>query len=786
MIMEKTKRETRKQKNPERRQKYIRIGKLYTFMLVFLACLAYAGIYQVFMIKMIHGEEYEKRAISNQISGVMPKAITPNRGSIVDRNGASLAYSTTVYTVVLDIRTAVTLDYPIKKPKADEADGDEPEETNPDKTYLQEIAESLIELLEIPPEEMQEYIEYRTVDNVNKPVNYDTQYKIIRKEVPKKIAKEIERRNLKCVYLEEDTKRAYPQKTYAPEVIGFIRGDSLWGLENYYNKLLTGTPGRVFRTYEGTNAIATNQESPVEGYTLVTTIDSKLQEFAQDTAEAAFLEHNPRNTSVIIMKPKTGEILAMASYPTFDIKEPTNICYADLDIEALSNEQKTEKYYTAWKNQNVVDTFEQGSVYKPMLVAAALDEGVISKTDTFYCSGKKHFDTELPEGKDIYCNNRTGHGTLTLTQALAKSCNVAMMDIAAKLGKDKYLKYRSDFGFGEKTGIDLPSEEDAKKLLPPYSAFREVELATGAMGQGFNATPIQIINAFNAVINDGNLMRPYVVSQVIDSEGRIISENHPEVIRRVVSKDSSEFLRTALKNVFTPDGTGRRAVIEGYSIGGKTGTGEQGVRGSGQHTLSFAAYLPAEDPEIVAITIIHIPETYVDGVTSPAPMLRELLLKIIDYVPIAPTGNIAVSETTITVNDYTNKSIADATKEINESGYEYEIVGSKGDFVYSQIPAGGTKYEENMKIKLYIRKENPESDLITVPNVLGLSSEDAAKELNRIGFDCVTFERIADTENETEETEEAGKEETANKTVLEQMPEGGTSLARGSVIKIKT
>lgn len=756
--------------------------RLYIFLFIFMISLSYVGFYKVYNIKYVHGEEYEAKAIYNQVNKVQDKIINPNRGAILDRNKQALAISSTVYNVILDVRVLNTLEQSVKKNTFD----------------------GLKSTLEFTDEQLQEFMKLDENGNL---VN-DTNWLVIKKEVPFEQGKKLQELNLKCVYTEEDTKRTYPHNTIAAQVVGFIRGDSKWGLESQYNDYMLGVPGRVFRTYEADNSIVTRQEAPKEGNSIITTIDQTIQQFAEDEVKKWYKEYNPKNAGIIVMNPKTGEILAMADYPGFDLNDPSQLtrfedkAYKE-KYDKLSEEEKMNEMFSAWKNFNITDTFEPGSIFKPEVVAAALEEGVISVNDTFYCGGYKKYGSEEP----IHCHKRSGHGTQTLTQVLANSCNVGMMEIVEKLGREKFYKYQRDFGFGEKTGIDLPGEVGAENLLYPVDKLNVIELATSSFGQSFNCTSLQALNGLCAVINGGNLMRPYIVSQITDKDGTIIKENSPKIVRKVISSETSDYMRKAMENVIE-EGTGKKAVIKGYKIGGKTGTAQQNNRKLNKdYTLSFIAYLPIDDPEIAAISIVHLPDPYEDGVTSAVPMMRELLLKIINYKSIPPSSEIDESEITVNtenetiLNDYTGKSLQETIKELNSLGIEFELAGSGGDIITKQFPAGKSKIDKNTKILLYISPSSGEKELINIPNVVGMPSSNAQDILKSAGFECNVIEEIPDeTTEETTKQETEANENTETKTqetndnllvlpneklVVEQIPASEVKVEKGTIVKIK-
>ncbi|MBQ8941510.1 MAG: PASTA domain-containing protein [Firmicutes bacterium] len=740
-------------------------GKIYFLMIVFIAVIFSIGIGRVSYIKLVHGSEYEAQLISKLVNGGSDKSIMPSRGAVLDCNQQPLALSSTVYTVVLDVRLMVS-EY---KDKTTEK-ASENERKNAELKWNTTL-ETINKLLGIPMETLTGYV---ATDASGKPAK-DTNYFILAKKVPYETGQQIKSLGYPWLYCEDDNRRLYPQGMMASQVIGFIRGDNgsdSWGLESQYNTEMTGVEGREFRAMSDDSNVVTKNASAVGGSTIVTTIDSTLEQYASEACRNAYLAYEPENTACIIMNPKTGALLAYAQYPTFDPNDPSALPeeveaglkktwdrFDDAKKAQIGMEFDAWKNYKAWRNFAITETYEPGSIYKPIVAAMALEEGVISPNETFNCPGVK-----VVADYEVHCHNTDGHGTITLEEALADSCNVAMMEIITKLGAEKYYKMHRDFGFCEKTGIDLPGEMAADSPALSYSLdqLHSAELATSSFGQGFNATALQSLNALCATINGGNLMQPYVVSQIIDQNGGLVKETKPTIVRKVISKETSDIIRKYLESVVQPTGTGRKAVINGYAIGGKTGTAEQGVRGSNEYTLSFIAYLPVENPDIIAMTVIHRPPGYYDGSdVSPVPMLRDVLVKIIDYKGYQPSYEVEASTSedvpsdTIVIDDYTNTSLAETVKLLNSKKINYELIGN-GDTVFKQNPAAGTAINKDTSIILNINSSGG-SELLSVPDVVGLDREDAVKTIEAAGFGCYVENSADDTS--TEETSYEDEEE---------------------------
>ncbi len=760
-------RKTRRERLKRKRQIKRRFR---VFLFLTIGALFFIGCCRVIIIKANNGLAYEQAAIENQINKVTDEIINPNRGTILDRNNQAIAISSTVYNVVLDLRNIFL----------------ESDETK------QKLMELLSEQLDMDYTTLMAYIEPDEQGNLKE--ENDTHWKIIKKKISfedgKALEKLLEEEKINGVYLEEDSQREYPHKNLAAQLIGFIMGDTMWGLESYYNSEMTGTPGRIYRTYEEDNSVVTRDIEPIKGNDIVTTIDLTIQEFAETIVEETYKEaspdYTPESVSLTVINPKTGEIIAMAQYPNFDLNNPLDFSlledasYAQ-NFESLTEDEQMEIRNSIWKNFTITDTYEPGSTFKAMLVAAALEEGVITLDDTFYCEGYR-----IIAGERVRCHERSGHGEITVREALAQSCNLAMIDIANKLGKEKFYQYQKDFGFGEKTGIDLYGEADASSLIYSLESLNTLELATSAFGQGFNSTSIQTLMAFASVINGGNLLKPYIVSQIVDNEGKVVKENSPQIVRKVITEETSDLLREAMILTVT-EGTAKAASIPGYNIAGKTGTAQQGVRDDGEYTLSFIAYFPAEDPEYLALAVIHKPQNYVEGSVSAVPMIKELFLNIIDYKSIPPSNPTAVSNEvstesdSIVLEDYSNKSLKETIASLNSLGLSYQIVGSGGDTVTKHFPAANTQISKKGEVLLYAETRDENTELQVVPDTEGLTLEEATSILEKVGFEVI-YEEITELE---ESTEEETEDTETTKTVFEQMPQAGVYIEKGTTIKLK-
>ena len=704
---------------------------------------------RVVYLKIVHGAEYEAEAKKQQINRYDVE-IAANRGSILDRNEQVLAVSTAVFNVALD---------PLQL--ADEKKTEEQERT-------------LTTLCEYFPELNYSDLKYHiTLDPTTGEINSPNHWKYLVKGIERDVKEKLEAENLKGVYFEQTSRRSYPLKSLACHLIGFVRDGASWGLEGYYADEMTGTPGRSFILYQGADRV-TYQEYPAQdGSTIVTTLDYTIQQYAEEVVQETMKEWPSQNVAAMVMNPNTGEIYAMAAADKFDLNDPSNPLALETDAEfkerweAMTTQEQSDYLNKMWRNFCVSDTYEPGSIYKPITVAAALEVGLIDMNDTFTCNGTIHV-----AGVDIRCANRSGHNTIDVTEILAQSCNPGVVQIAEKLGAETFYKYQKEFGFGQDTGIDLPGEPGAdawSRVMHPLSAIGPSELATMSFGQTFNCSTIQMATAFSALINGGNLVRPYVVAQIKDSTGTVIKEHGTEIVRKVISRETSDTLRSALKAT-VDHGTGKKIQIPGYSIGCKTGTGEQGSRTRDDlWTMTHMAYFPAENPQYLVFTVIHIPDEYQDGVQSTGPMTKKLMENIIKYKNLEPTESEDAaplkSGQTVTMPEYIGSSAYQATLDLDAQGLNYKIVGT-GNQITNQVPKVGTDVEIGSEVILYVEKSEEEIGTVKVPNVVGKSYDAAVKELTDLEFEVVF------------EGEEGGN-------VVSQSPKHGLSVEPGSEVTIK-
>lgn len=586
-----------------------------------------ALIVRLTYINVSSGETYTRQVLSqlNYNSTTIPY----RRGDITDRNGTILATSEKVYNLILDA-------YVLNNSKVKET-GDCVDPTldileeyfGLEKSHVQDILDEnpesryIVMLQDLTYDEVEPY--YSLINSEEEADQEVSQY-------------------IKGIWFEDDYIRRYPYNTLACDVIGFTVDGNVgtYGIEQYYNDVLNGVDGREYGYLTEETDLERTTIAPVNGENVQLTIDVNIQRIIEEKIWEFNEAIGSMNTAVIVMDPNNGEILGMASYPVYNLNDPRDLSnyYTDEELEEYTDEEQTVIYNELWRNFVISDTYEPGSTAKVFTVAAALDEDIVKSTDTFVCDGGERFE-DGNSYTSIPCNGL--HGTLDLAGALMHSCNDALMQIGAAMGKSTFIKYQSEFNFGQLTNIDLPGEASASTLLYNEDNMGPVELATNSFGQGFNATAIQVAAAFCSVVNGGSYYQPHMVSQISTESGSIVETMESELMRTTVSQETSEFIKDALlKTVgeYQSDGSllqgsGSYAYIEGYTIAGKTGTAEKRPLTDGKCTVSFLSCAPAEDPEVVVYVVIDEPQTADQGVSSLATIMsRKIYEELLPYLQI--------------------------------------------------------------------------------------------------------------------------------------------------------
>lgn len=612
------------------------------FFLLIVGCCVVIG--KVIYIINVKGETYSQRVLSQQSVG-MTTNLPYKRGDILDRNGVALAYSTKVYNVILD-----------------------PSVVNTENSYLQPTVDALVQVFGLDENELKQIL-------ADKP---NSAYQVLLKQQSHELMSEFTllsngNKNIKGVWFEEEYIRTYPYNNLASHAIGYTVGGDVgtWGIEQYYNNELIGTNGREYGYYDSSlNLIKVSKEA-VDGNTIVSTIDVNVQRVVEKKISEFRDTWDCENVAVLVMNPNDGSIYAMASNEGFDLNNPRDLSayYTEEEIEEMTDNDKLVALNKMWRNFCISDTYEPGSTFKPFTVAAGLEENLIKTSDTFVCDGYR-----MVAGWKISCNNRSGHGTLTLAESLMKSCNPALMKIGDALGRDSFSVYQNHFGFGALTGIDLPGESNS--ILIPKEKLNITELATSSFGQSFNITMIQLASAFCSLVNGGTYYQPHIVSEVRNSAGATIMRNDGVEVSAAVSEETSEFLREALY-MTVEKGTAKPAKVEGYMVGGKTGTAQKGVRDkeNQKYVVSFVGCVPADKPEVVTYVVIdeiHDEEKKASSSLATA-LTSEILEEILPYLGVYPTGEINYHIEIPVIDPETDMSQVDERDMIDENGTEINI-----------------------------------------------------------------------------------------------------------------
>ena len=593
------------------------------FVAIILAFVFLIG--RITYINAANGEDYTRIVLDQQQYD--SRTIPFKRGDIVDRNGTKMATSERVYNVILDVKVMTS-----------------------DEDSIEPTIQVLKDCFEIDEDEVRDLIEESPSSRYNilkKGVDYETYKKF------EAIDEDDENYpDVAGIWLEEDYVRTYPYNTLASDVIGFTVDGNVGsnGIEASYNNTLNGTDGREYGYLDETSTVERTVKEAVNGDTVMSTIDLQVQsivekhilEFNEQHKNEASAGEGSKNTAVIVMNPQNGEILAEASYPNYDLNPPRDLTkyYTQETIDAMSDEEQLETLNSLWNNFCVSDTYEPGSTFKPFTIAAGLETGILTGDETYYCGGVLHVGDH-----DIHCSNRDGHGTQTLKQALENSCNVALMEIGEALGAEEFCRYQELFGFGEYTGIDLPGEGETSGLLYTPENMDAASLATNAFGQNFNVTMTQLAASFCSLINGGNYYEPHVVKQIQDENGNVTENIDPVLVKKTISEETSEVIKDYMLGV-VQEGTGSSAAVEGYDIGGKTGTAEKLPRGNGKYLVSFIGYAPQENPEVVVYVVVDEPNVAAQASSSYATELASgIMSEIFPYLGITKSSETADTQT---------------------------------------------------------------------------------------------------------------------------------------------
>ena len=525
------------------------------------------------------------------------------RGKILDARGKVLASNRTVCTISV-------IHSQIKEPE--------------------KVISLLAQKLEMPKDQIRKRVE--KVSSIER----------IRTNVEKEVGDAIREEGLSGVKVDEDYKRYYPYGSLASKVLGFTGGDNqgIIGLEVKYEEILKGKQGKILTTADARgvelDALGETREDPVEGSSLVLSLDVNIQEYAQQAALKVMEEKQAERVSILLMNPQNGEIYACVNVPEFDLNDPFTL-NTQTESGEVTGEKKQDLLNQMWRNPCLNDTYEPGSTFKIITMSAGLEAGVVSKDDRFYCPGYK-----VVEDRRIHCAKRTGHGAQNFVEGAQNSCNPVFIEVGLRLGVERYYKYFRQFGLFDKTGVDLPGE--AGTIMHAMKNMGEVELATVSFGQSFQITPIQLATTVSSLINGGKRITPHFGVSVLNPDGTEGEKLTYPVKEGVVSVNTSKQVREILETVVS-QGSGKNAKIEGYSIGGKTATSQTLPRSANRYISSFLGFAPAEDPQILGLCIIHDPQGIYYGGTIAAPVIRSIFENILPYLGIAKTAEITPEKT---------------------------------------------------------------------------------------------------------------------------------------------
>ncbi len=716
---------------------------------------------KLFDIQILHHKQYETAAIEQQ---VRETALDSGRGSIYDRNMNILAMSASADTIYISPAEIVMY--------------------NEDPVM---ISQNLSRILGVDYGRIME-------------MTQDTKswYKTIARKVEQSVSDQVREfkneYNLKGVKIETDSKRYYPYGSLACHVVGFVgyENTGLSGLELSMNSVLTGSAGRVVRAKNayGTDMLYTKFEDyfdAEDGYSVVTTIDRTIQYYMEKHLKQATEDYGVRDgAAAIAMNVKTGEILGMVSLDNFDLNNYQEVSdrvkaeMAETTDEIVRKSIFQQAQQAQWRNKAVEEMYEPGSTFKPITVAMALEEGIVTEESSFYCGGFIQVPGDVGEA-GRHCWKTQGHGMQTLTECLQHSCNVAMIQIAQKVGAEKYYEYVDAFGFNDTTGIELAGEAgslwwSSELFCNPYN---QTQLAAASFGQTFNITPLQLVRAISAVVNGGYLMEPYLVKEILNAEGETISKTEPTVIRQVISKETSSTMCRMLEQVVCDkvEGTGKNAYVAGYRVGGKTGTSTDTVKeaatGHKEYIVSFIGVAPMDDPQICILVLLDNPDeacgVYVSGGNMGAPTVGNMMADILPYLGVeANYTEEELENMDRSVPNLVGLPVELAQRRLTEAGLTYRVIGD-GDEITLQMPDANSVVAAKSQIVLFAGR-SPSEDLEEVPNLLGLTYDIARQRLGyQALFICTDSHSVSDSQTVV---------------VSRQSVEPGEKVPHGTVIRV--
>ena len=703
--------------------------------------------FRLFDLQITRHEELQGKAVNQQTRRTV---VTANRGTIYDAGGNILAISSSAETIILS---------PL------EIDNAVNDTEDPVSWTKESLAAGLAEILGKDASAI-----WKRMDNVK------SQYEVIQlradEDTAAKVRSYVDENKIAGVHLVADTKRYYPYGSLAAQVIGFVGDENtgLYGLEAYYEKELEGQSGLVISSKDQAenDMLYTYEQyfAAKNGSDLTLTLDTTIQYYLEKGIESMVDKFSAANgASGIVMDAKTGGILAMASYPNYDLNDFLTVSDQTLQ-ERIERGESTvaDMQLLQWRNKALNDTYEPGSTFKILTLSAALEEGVVDKTTTVNCGGSVNIS-----GYTIHCSNKNGHGLQTLVQSVGNSCNPAFINYGLRIGSEKFYEYMRSFGLMNTTGIDLGGE--AVGVFAADSSFTQLDLACYAFGQNFTVTPLALIAAQAACVNGGYLHTPYLVERITDSDGNVTYRHDDTPVRQVISEQTSATVRECLEYVVA-SGTGKNGQVAGYRIGGKTGTADKGQ--TGDVVVSFLCFAPADDPQVIMLITMDTPSratgTYVSGGNMVAPTASTVMAEILPYLGVEPSYSAEeLLGMDTTVPNVIGMSVEEAKAKLKDRALSYKIVGD-GETITDQTPAGGAIIPGKSSVILYVGEEKS-MDKCVVPHLIGKTPSEANTTATAAGL-LIRFSGTTGSES-------------SSVRVLSQSIDEGTEVEAGTVITVQ-
>ncbi len=739
--------------NPNRKDESIRRAnrviqtRTFVLMLIMGIGMFFLLFFKLYNLQITRHEELQAKAVSQQTRS---SVVTASRGAIYDASGNILAISSTAETIFLspkEINDALN------------------DEENPVAWTKEVLAAALAKILDVSEEGI-----------LKKMARTDSMYEVLKFRVEEDIADQVRQyindNKVKGVYLTTDAKRYYPYGDLAAQVIGFVGVDytGLFGLEAEYDKELQGQSGLVVTAKANQQNDLLYEYSqyfdPENGDELQVTLEATVQYYLEKGMEDMCDAYSPANGATgIVLDVRNGGILAMASFPNYDLNDYATVTDKTL-LEQMERGELDEEgaQQKQWRNKALNDTYEPGSTFKILTLSAALEEGLIDKTTSVNCSGSVNIS-----GHTIHCSNKAGHGLQTLEQTVGNSCNPAFISYGLKLGTEKFYQYMRSFGIMSATGVDLGGE--ATGVFAADANFTQLDLACYAFGQNFTVTPLALIAAQAACVNGGYLYTPHFAQQITDSDGNVIWQHDDTPVRQVISEETSATVRECLEYVVA-SGTGKNGQVAGYRIGGKTGTADKGQ--SGDVVVSFMCFAPADDPQIMMLITMDTPSrstgTYVSGGNMVAPYSSAIMAEILPYLGIEPSYSAEeLMGVDTTVPNVIGMSVEEAKDRLKERGFACKVEGD-GETITDQTPVGGAIIPGKSTVVLYAGAENPDK-MCTVPSLVGRTAAEANTAATNAGL-LIRFTGTTSSESNTV-------------LVFSQELEAGTEVPAGTVITVR-